>query len=676
MNAHLDQLVSFSHLVWESLLRASLEGGVALLLVWFICRIATRLPGRAKCWLWRLAYLKLLLALFWATPMQLPLLRARPLPIEPAQAFQSAPRIDIQLADQGAPVLATVHPSPRHLSRADRLALTIGGAWIVGALAMLLKLAAQWNAARLLRRGSSCVADERLIAACEELAARAGRGRVLFPPPVLRGRAMEGVRATDLRAKHCCSTQPPPQPSPGVPGEGEEAPQNKERTHRTPQMRIGTRITSPLLVGVLKPVILLPQSVLEMPAHQLRLILAHEIAHAARRDIAWRIFATLIESLFFFHPIVWLSRRESNLAQELAADEMAMELTHASPRDYGVTLLSIAARGTAPRLSLATPIVTSPRTLERRLIAMRNPIHWSSRRFRVAANVVAFIAAVMLPRWRLVAQETGKTGNAPAVQEQRTEPVRATQAPPTPSTGTATAPRRIELAGVLRAGKKVQIQARVDGFVKTVEAKDGDIVKPGQALIALDDAVEQLQVGAAAAEYKEKQSEAAQKQKAREQVVQGRYPGATEVEVEQSRLDADIARARLQLAEQELAMMHLAAPIGGVIEFDHAHSIGEYVTRGTTLATIFDPGDARLELYVPQTSLQQVRVGLPVEATTKAYPGERFTGRIAFISSEADAATGLIRAAADIANPKQLPLAGRAAEVTIAVPAAREGELR
>src|SRR5436305_9462353 len=137
MNAHLDQLVSFSHLVWESLLRASLEGGIWLLLVWFICRIATRLPGRAKCWLWRLAYLKLLLALFWTTPMQLPLLRARPLPIEPALGFQSARRIEIQLADQGAPVLVPVHPSPKHLSRADRPPLAIGAAWRRRGLGML-----------------------------------------------------------------------------------------------------------------------------------------------------------------------------------------------------------------------------------------------------------------------------------------------------------------------------------------------------------------------------------------------------------------------------------------------------------------------------------------------------------------------------------------------------------
>jgi multidrug efflux pump subunit AcrA (membrane-fusion protein) len=97
--------------------------------------------------------------------------------------------------------------------------------------------------------------------------------------------------------------------------------------------------------------------------------------------------------------------------------------------------------------------------------------------------------------------------------------------------------------------------------------------------------------------------------------------------------------------------------------------VGEYVARGTTLASIFDQGDARLELELPETARQQVRVGMTVEVTTEAYLGERFAGRLAFISSEANPQTGTIRAAADIANPKKLPLAGIMARVTIALPA-------
>jgi hypothetical protein len=49
-----------------------------------------------------------------------------------------------------------------------------------------------------------------------------------FPPPVLRGRVREGVRESDVG-----STQPPPQPSPGVPGEGEDVPRPRPSSHNS-----------------------------------------------------------------------------------------------------------------------------------------------------------------------------------------------------------------------------------------------------------------------------------------------------------------------------------------------------------------------------------------------------------------------------------------------------------
>jgi len=59
-----------------ALWRACWQGGLALLLVWAVCRAFHRLPARAKSWLWRLAYVKLLVAFFCAAPIALPLLPA------------------------------------------------------------------------------------------------------------------------------------------------------------------------------------------------------------------------------------------------------------------------------------------------------------------------------------------------------------------------------------------------------------------------------------------------------------------------------------------------------------------------------------------------------------------------------------------------------------------------
>src|SRR5258706_2915890 len=61
-----------------AMVRASWQGGLALALAWALCRLLRDMPARLGSWLWRLAYLKLLVALAWNMPIDLPVLRALP----------------------------------------------------------------------------------------------------------------------------------------------------------------------------------------------------------------------------------------------------------------------------------------------------------------------------------------------------------------------------------------------------------------------------------------------------------------------------------------------------------------------------------------------------------------------------------------------------------------------
>ena len=66
--------------------RACWQGVLFILLVWAVCRFVPRLPAGARCWLWWLACLKLLLGLAWTTPPALPLLPSAPRAAEPPAA--------------------------------------------------------------------------------------------------------------------------------------------------------------------------------------------------------------------------------------------------------------------------------------------------------------------------------------------------------------------------------------------------------------------------------------------------------------------------------------------------------------------------------------------------------------------------------------------------------------
>src|SRR5881628_2361550 len=85
-------------------------------------------------------------------------------------------------------------------------------------------------------------------------------------------------------------------------------------------------ISSPVAIGLSE--ICVPELALsELGAEQQRSMLAHELAHLARRDSLWLAGASLIERFFFFQPLNRLARRELETTAEYLSDEWAMRKT-------------------------------------------------------------------------------------------------------------------------------------------------------------------------------------------------------------------------------------------------------------------------------------------------------------------------------------------------------------
>lgn len=88
------------------------------------------------------------------------------------------------------------------------------------------------------------------------------------------------------------------------------------------------RVRSPILIGWLKPMILLPASIVSgFPRQHVEMILAHELAHIRRYDHLVNLFQTVVEVLLFYHPVVaWVSRRV-RVERESACDDLAVAAT-------------------------------------------------------------------------------------------------------------------------------------------------------------------------------------------------------------------------------------------------------------------------------------------------------------------------------------------------------------
>src|SRR6058998_3523953 len=95
---------------------------------------------------------------------------------------------------------------------------------------------------------------------------------------------------------------------------------------RRVQLTMARTISSPVALGLSE--ICVPELALsELGAEQQRSMLAHELAHLARRDSLWLAGASLIERFFFFQPLNRLARRELETTAEYLSDEWATRKT-------------------------------------------------------------------------------------------------------------------------------------------------------------------------------------------------------------------------------------------------------------------------------------------------------------------------------------------------------------
>lgn len=100
------------------------------------------------------------------------------------------------------------------------------------------------------------------------------------------------------------------------------------RSSRVVRLLESTLVETPMTIGVLRPVILVPLGLLAgMPTQQMEAILLHELAHIARYDYFINLLLPAVEALLFFHPAVWWVSRIVRRERELCCDDMVVAAT-------------------------------------------------------------------------------------------------------------------------------------------------------------------------------------------------------------------------------------------------------------------------------------------------------------------------------------------------------------
>ena len=88
-----------------------------------------------------------------------------------------------------------------------------------------------------------------------------------------------------------------------------------------------TFLQAPAVIGWFRPIVFLPATALTgLSEEQLRVVIAHELAHIRRFDAFVNVFQVCVETLLFYHPAVWWLNRRIRAEREHCCDETAVAL--------------------------------------------------------------------------------------------------------------------------------------------------------------------------------------------------------------------------------------------------------------------------------------------------------------------------------------------------------------
>jgi TonB family protein len=244
-------------------------------------------------------------------------------------------------------------------------------------------------------------------------------------------------------------------------------------------IRRAAAVAHPVTFGLLKPLVLLPESLLQQSAEIRRAVVAHELVHVKRRDWTWLVVEEVVVCLLWFHPAVWWLVSRIQLAREEVVDELAILVT-GRRKAYIEALLAFADSTSV----LPIAAFARRRHLFRRIALVSKEDVMSSR--RIVASCAAMALVVITGSWftvsafplRHIAAVDLQQRAGPGPVEQRARAV--TPENPVPRRVHAEDPIAPQIPGV--SGGTVVVKITIDEVGRIAEARATGLAMRGAGL--------------------------------------------------------------------------------------------------------------------------------------------------------------------------------------------------
>src|ERR1700733_9371176 len=217
----------------------------------------------------------------------------------------------------------------------------------------------------------------------------------------------------------------------------------------------------------------------------------------------------------------------------------------------------------------------------------------------------------------------------------------------------------IEAIGSLRAVKGADLSLEVSGVVDSISFNSGDDVEQGALLLKLrsDDDAAKLESLQATAELNQITYDRDQKQFKLQAVSQATLDTD----------EANLKNAKAQVAEQQAVLdkKSLRAPFAGHLGI-RAVDLGQYLGAGTVIVTLQALDPVFVDFFVPQQSMDQIRLDQTVTVKIDAYKDQSFTGKITAVNPRVDASSRNVQIRATLGNADHKLIPGMYATIDIA----------
>lgn len=212
--------------------------------------------------------------------------------------------------------------------------------------------------------------------------------------------------------------------------------------------------------------------------------------------------------------------------------------------------------------------------------------------------------------------------------------------------------------GLLLPSAQAKLASRAKGVIEDIK-REGEAVKVGDTVMLLESEMERLQHDQQKHILDLRTFERAASDELSEKSV------ISKTEVEEKRVNHEVAKVQLELAGRLLDMRKVVAPFDGVIS-ERLRERGEAVDEFTPVITLVNLNELYLEVFLPAMRLRQVKVGMPVKVSVAHLPGQEFAGAVAEVSPSVNPASGEFKVRVRVPNPRGELVAGTPATAVFA----------